>query len=68
MSGFNNLDHGDVENQTLDRWYLAYTKPRQEAVAHVNLEQQGFEAYLPLFKKFKTYAPPGAYHRGHGNR
>jgi transcriptional antiterminator RfaH len=53
MSGFNNLDHGDVENQTLDRWYLAYTKPRQEALAHVNLEQQGFEAYLPLFKKFK---------------
>ena len=53
MNGLNNLDHRDVENQTLDRWYLAYTKPRQEAVAHANLEQQGFEAYLPLFKKFK---------------
>ena len=34
-------------------WYLAYTKPRQEEVARVNLEQQGFEVYLPLFKKFK---------------
>jgi transcriptional antiterminator RfaH len=53
MSGINNLDHRDVENQTLDRWYLTYTKPRQEAVAHANLEQQGFEVYLPLFKKFK---------------
>ena len=53
MSGINNLDHGDVENQTVDRWYLAYTKPRQETVAQFNLEQQGFEAYLPLFKKFK---------------
>jgi transcriptional antiterminator RfaH len=53
MSGLNNLQHGDVENHTVDRWYLAYTKPRQETVAHSNLEQQGFETYLPLFKKFK---------------
>lgn len=36
-----------------DRWYLAYTKPRQELIAQVNLEQQAFEAYLPLYKKFK---------------
>ena len=43
----------DIENQSLNRWYLAYTKPKQESVALVNLEQQGFEAYLPLFKKFK---------------
>lgn len=34
-------------------WYLAYTKPRQEQVALVNLQQQGFEAYLPLYKTFK---------------
>lgn len=34
-------------------WYLAYTKPRQEDIARVNLEQQGFESYLPLYKKFK---------------
>ncbi len=34
-------------------WYLAYTKPRQEEIARVNLEQQGFESYLPLYKKFK---------------
>ena len=31
-------------------WYLAYTKPRQEHVAQLNLDQQAFETYLPLFK------------------
>lgn len=35
------------------RWYLAYTKPREEKIAQVNLQQQDFEAYLPLYKKFK---------------
>jgi len=34
-------------------WYLAYSKPRQEEIARVNLERQGFEAYLPLFKKWR---------------
>lgn len=34
-------------------WYLAYTKPRQEDVAQLNLQQQGFDVYLPLYKKFK---------------
>lgn len=34
-------------------WYLAYTKPRQEDIARINLEQQGFQAYLPLYKKFR---------------
>jgi transcriptional antiterminator RfaH len=33
-------------------WYLAYTKPRQEQIAKVNLQQQAFEVYLPLFKVF----------------
>ncbi len=41
------------EATSFDRWYLAYTKPRQEQIAQVNLEQQAFEAYLPLYKKFK---------------
>lgn len=36
-----------------DRWYLAYTKPRQESIAQVNLAQQAFDVYLPLYKKFK---------------
>jgi len=31
-------------------WYLVYTKPRGEELARVNLERQGFEAYLPLVR------------------
>lgn len=34
-------------------WYVAYTQPKRERVAASNLEQQGFEAYLPLHKTFK---------------
>lgn len=39
--------------QQLDRWFVAYTKPRQELIALQNLEQQSYEAYLPLYKSFK---------------
>lgn len=35
-------------------WYLVYTKPKQENVALLNLQQQGFHAYLPLYKNFKN--------------
>ena len=48
-----NSEAVDMDEQGLSRWYLAYTKPKQESVAQFNLEQQGFEVYLPLFKKFK---------------
>lgn len=34
-------------------WYLAYTKPRQEGVATLNLANQGFDAYMPLYKAWK---------------
>lgn len=34
-------------------WYLAYTRSRLEAVARQNLLLQGFEAYLPLYKRLK---------------
>ncbi len=37
----------------LSPWFLAYTKPRMESVAQINLQQQAFEVYLPLYKKFK---------------
>ncbi|CAM5201302.1 Transcription antitermination protein RfaH [Oligella ureolytica] len=37
-------------------WYLIYTKPRQEIVALENLERQGFNVYLPLYKKLKKPA------------
>ena len=34
-------------------WFLAYTRPRLETVALQNLQQQGFDAYLPLYKRLK---------------
>jgi hypothetical protein len=37
---------------------LAYTTPRQEHIARSNLELQHFNAYLPLYKKFKP-SPQG---------
>ena len=44
--------HG-MASTPFDRWYLAYTKPRQESIAQDNLVRQAFDAYLPLYKKFK---------------
>jgi transcriptional antiterminator RfaH len=35
------------------RWFLVYTRPGLESVALQNLQQQGFEAYLPLYKRLK---------------
>lgn len=29
-------------------WYLVHTKPRQEAVAALNLQRQGYPCYLPM--------------------
>jgi transcriptional antiterminator RfaH len=34
-------------------WYVAYTQPKREQVAADNLTQQGFEAYLPLYRTFQ---------------
>ena len=34
-------------------WYLVYTKPRLEFIAQENLERQGFNVYLPLYKIIK---------------
>jgi transcriptional antiterminator RfaH len=34
-------------------WRLAYTRPRMEQTASLNLERQGFETYLPLFKTYR---------------
>jgi transcriptional antiterminator RfaH len=31
-------------------WYLVHTKPRQEDVALVNLQRQGYECYLPQMR------------------
>lgn len=35
-------------------WFLAYTRPRLETVALQNLQQQGFDAYLPFYKRLKN--------------
>lgn len=39
-------------------WYLVYTKPRQEKRALQNLEQQGYQCYLPMLKSecLRNYA------------
>ncbi|MEI6335007.1 MAG: transcription/translation regulatory transformer protein RfaH [Methylococcaceae bacterium] len=36
-------------------WYLIHTKPQQERRALLNLEQQGYECYLPLISVEKLY-------------
>ena len=38
------------DGSTERRWYLVYSKPRQEALAKQNLERQGYTTYLPLFR------------------
>ena len=35
------------------RWYLIYTKPKQEKLAQENLERQGYVCYLPIIFKEK---------------
>ena len=34
----------------MDRWYVVCCKPRQEAVAEVNLRRQGFHVYSPRIR------------------
>jgi transcriptional antiterminator RfaH len=36
-------------------WYLVHTKPRQEAVALLNLERQGYECYLPQMHRERIW-------------
>ncbi len=36
-----------------EKWYVIHTKPRQEDIACTNLENQGFEVYLPLLQGTK---------------
>lgn len=33
-------------------WYVAYTKPSQEKTALEQSARQGYETYLPLYKKW----------------
>lgn len=34
-------------------WYVVFCKPRQESVALLNLQRQGFHAYLPMMKTIR---------------
>ena len=38
-------------SQAEQQWYLVYAKPRQETIAQMNLERQGYSAYLPLVRQ-----------------
>lgn len=39
-------------------WYLVFSKPRQERIAFDQLLRQGYEVYLPLYKKSRR-SPEG---------
>jgi transcriptional antiterminator RfaH len=39
------------ERSRNQQWYLVYAKPRQETVARMNLERQGYSVYLPLVRQ-----------------
>lgn len=40
-----------VAGEAVKKWYLVYTKPRQESVARTNLARQGYETYLPMMRQ-----------------
>lgn len=44
------LDSDRAVGAAVPPWYVAYTRPRMEQTALVNLERQAFETYLPLYK------------------
>lgn len=47
------MSQSDLSSSELP-WYVAHTKPRQEALALDNLRRQAFDVYLPMFKIFKV--------------
>lgn len=40
----------------MKHWYVAYTQPKAEAKAKINLEQQGFNVYLPCLHAKRRHA------------
>lgn len=40
----------------MKRWYVAYTQANGEGRAALNLQRQGFEAYLPCYSKERRHA------------
>ncbi len=37
-------------------WFVVYTLPAKEIVARQHLKEQGYEVYLPMFKKTRRHA------------
>ena len=46
----------DLVPDAANAWYLIYTKSHQERVALLNLERQGYRAYLPLSRNRRRRA------------
>jgi transcriptional antiterminator RfaH len=40
----------------MKQWFVVHTQPCREIVARQNLMEQGFDAYLPQFKKTRRHA------------
>lgn len=40
----------------MNRWYVVATHPRAEGMAQANLLRQGFEAWLPRYRKSRRHA------------
>jgi transcriptional antiterminator RfaH len=47
---------GPTERQPESRWYVIQSKPRKEAFAGANLENQGFRIFLPKVRKTVRHA------------
>ena len=56
-SGARTASPSTLSGADMTRWYLAFSKPKLEEQATQQLRNQGFEAYLPMYKKV---AKPGA--------
>ena len=41
---------------SMPRWFVAHTQPQAECRALVNLQRQGFDAYLPRYLKRRRHA------------
>lgn len=43
------------ERQAKTNWYVFYTAPRAEKVAHRELSNKGYESFLPMTKSLRTW-------------
>ncbi len=44
------------KGQELKKWIALYTKPRHEKIVQKELEQKGFQTYLPLLKERRRWS------------